>query len=373
MAHDPSKQPLFDPIQMGNQTLNNRIIMAPLTRLRAVEPSDVPTILAAEYYAQRAGAGLIITEATQVSFGAKGYAGAPGLHTDDQTAAWKVVTEAVHAKGGKIVVQLWHTGLVSHQSVQPEGRAPISASDVKVGVRTTLRDNDGNPIRVDATPPRPASVDEIQQVIADFADATSRAREAGFDGIEIHGAHGYLLHQFWTAHTNHRDDQYGGSKENRARFMLEVVDACIDAWDADHVGIRISPQGTFNEVEDRNSEAESLWLIEQLNQRGLMYLHLSEPDWAGGKPYTEEFRQQIRDAFDPMIIAAGGYTAEKAVKNIEAGYIDAVAFGRDYIANPDLAERIREGAPLNDQHPETFYGGGVEGYTDYPTLDKQAS
>ena len=359
---------LFQPLKMGTQTLKNRIMMAPLTRLRATEPDDVPTVLAAEYYSQRAGSGLLITEATQVSFGAKGYAGAPGLHTEDQIVAWKVITDAVHAKGGKIVVQLWHTGLVSHKSVQPEGRAPISASDTDVKVRTTLRDSEGNAIRVDVTPARAASVAEIEQVIADFAQATRNAREAGFDGVEIHGAHGYLLHQFWTPHTNNRDDKYGGSKENRARFMLEVIDACVDAWDADHVGIRISPLGTFNEVEDRNSEAESVWLIEQINKHGLMYVHLSEPDWAGGEPYSDEFRQQIRDAFDNLIIAAGGYTAEKAVKNVEAGYIDAAAFGRDYIANPDLAERIREEAPLNEPRPELFYGGGVEGYTDYPTL-----
>ncbi|WP_131668472.1 alkene reductase [Psychrobacter pygoscelis] len=364
---------LFEPVTMGAHTLKNRIIMAPLTRLRAVEPGDVPTILAAEYYSQRAGAGLVITEATQVSFDAKGYAGAPGLHTDDQVTAWKVVTDAVHAKGGKIVVQLWHTGLVSHKSVRPNSETPISASDVEVGVRTTLRDSDGGAIRVDATPPRPATIQEIHQVVADFAHATKCAREAGFDGVEIHGAHGYLLHQFWTPHTNNRDDKYGGSKENRARFMLEVIDACVDAWDADHVGIRISPLGTFNEVEDRNSEAESVWLIEQINKHGLMYLHLSEPDWAGGEPYSDEFRQQIRDAFDNLIIAAGGYTAEKAVKNVEAGYIDAAAFGRDYIANPDLAERLREDAPLNEPRSELFYGGGVEGYTDYPTLKKVAS
>ena len=182
--------------------------------------------------------------------------------------------------------------------------------------------------------------------------------------------HGYLLHQFWAEHTNKRDDEYGGSRENRARLMLAVIDACVDAWDADHVGIRISPLGTFNNVEAGYHEDENIWLIEQINKRGLMYLHLSEPDWAGGTPYSDAFRQRVRDAFGQMIIAAGGYTAEKAEKNIKAGYIDAVAFGRDYIANPDLAERIRAGAPLNEQHPQTFYGGGTEGYTDYQFLNQ---
>lgn len=366
MAHDN----LFEPVKMGAQTLKNRIIMAPLTRVRSIEPGDVPTPFAGEYYSQRAGAGLIITEATQVSFQAKGYAGAPGIHTQEQITAWKTIVDNVHAKGGKIVVQLWHTGLVSHKSVQPDGKAPISASDIDVGIRTSLRDSDNQAIRVDATPPRPATLDEIKQVIADFAQATKNAKEAGFDGIEIHGAHGYLLHQFWVEQTNQRDDEYGGSRENRARLTLDVIDACVDAWDADHVGIRISPLGTFNNVEAGYNEDENIWLIEQINKRGLMYLHLSEPDWAGGTPYSDAFRQHVRDAFDNMIIAAGGYTAEKAEKNIKAGYIDAVAFGRDYIANPDLAERIRTGAEFNEQHPESFYGGGIEGYTDYPFLNQ---
>ena len=210
----------------------------------------------------------------------------------------------------------------------------------------------------------------MQQVIADFGLATKNAKEAGFDGVEIHGAHGYLLHQFWVEQTNQRDDEYGGSRENRARLTLDVIDACVAAWDADHVGIRVSPLGTFNNVEAGYNEDENIWLIEQINKRGLMYLHLSEPDWAGGTPYSPEFRQRVRDAFGQMIIAAGGYTAEKAEQNIKDGYIDAVAFGRDYIANPDLAERIREGAPLNEQHPQTFYGGGTEGYTDYPFLNQ---
>lgn len=364
MAHDN----LFESVKMGTQTLKNRIVMAPLTRLRAVEPSDVPTALAGEYYSQRTGAGLIITEATQVSFQAKGYAGAPGIHTQDQTIAWKTIVDNVHAKGGKIVVQLWHTGLVAHESVQPDGKAPISASDIDVGVRTSLRDSQNQAIRVDATPPRPATLDEIKQVIADFAHATKCAQEAGFDGVEVHGAHGYLLHQFWVEQTNKRDDEYGGSRENRARLTLDVLDACIAAWDADHVGIRISPLGTFNNVEAGYEEDKNIWMIEQINKRQPMYLHLSEPDWAGGTPYNEGFREKIRAAFDNTIIAAGGYTAEKAEKNVKAGFIDAVAFGRDYIANPDLAERIHQGAPLNEQHPATFYGGGTEGYTDYPFL-----
>ena len=364
MAHDI----LFDPIKMGEQTIKNRIVMAPLTRLRAVEPGDIPNILSAEYYAQRAGAGLIITEATQMSEQAKGSAGAPALYSDDHITAWKVITDAVHAKGGKIVVQLWHTGLVSHKSVQPDSQAPISASDVDVGARTSLRDSDNEMIRVDATPPRPASKEDIQQVISDYAHAVKCAKKAGFDGVEVHGAHGYLLSQFWVEQTNKRDDEYGGSRENRARLMLEVIDACIEAWDAEHIGIRLSPWGKFNEVDAGYEVEDNIWLIEQINKRGLMYLHISEPDWAGGKPYTDEFRQQIRSAFDNTIIAAGGYDAKKAEDIINKGYIDVAAFGRDYIANPDLAERIKAGAELNKLRPELFYGGGGEGYTDYPFM-----
>lgn len=367
MAYDN----LFEAVNMGSQTLKNRILMAPLTRLRAVEPGDIPTALAAEYYSQRASAGLIITEATQVSFQAKGYAGAPGLHTQDQMTAWKVIVDSVHAKGGKIVAQLWHTGLVAHKSVQPDSKAPISASDVKLKVRTSLRDTDNEMIRVDTTPPRPATLDDIEQVIQDFAHATKLARKAGFDGVEVHGAHGYLLHQFWLEHTNKRTDQYGGSRENRARLMLEVVDACVNAWDNEHIGIRLSPHGTFNGAQTGNDEDGNIWLIEQINKRGLMYLHISEPDWIGGESFSDEFRQRIRTAFDNTIIAAGSYTGEKAEKNVKAGYIDAIAFGRDFIANPDLPERIRQNASFNEQRPESFHGGGSEGYTDYPFLDEQ--
>ncbi len=359
---------LFQPLTIGGTQLNNRIIMAPLTRLRAQEPGDVPSPLAAEYYAQRASAGLVITEATQVSFQAKGYAGAPGLHTDAQQVAWADIVAAVHAQGGKIAVQLWHTGLVSHSSVQPGGQAPISASAVDVGARTSLRDAQGQPVRVETTPTRAASVADIEQVVADYAAATQRARAAGFDLIEIHAAHGYLLNQFWVESINRRDDEYGGSRENRARLMLAVVDACIGAWDRQHVGIRLSPFGVFNNVDMGQNEADNLWLMAQLSERGLAYLHISEPDWAGGEPLTMGFRQSIRQAFAGPIIGAGGYDAAKAEDLMAAGLIDAAAFGRAYIANPDLVARIAKDAPLNEMDGATAYGGGAAGYTDYPVL-----
>lgn len=363
-----SHKALFAPLQLGQTTLNNRIVMAPLTRLRAIEPGDIPSPLAKTYYAQRATAGLVITEATQVSAQAKGYAGAPGIHSDAQVAAWKEITQAVHAQGGKIAIQLWHTGLVSHQSLQPDGQAPISASAVDVQARTSLRDEQGLPLRAETTVPRAASHDELQQVVADFAAACVRAREAGFDLVEIHGAHGYLLSQFWAEHTNQRSDEYGGSRENRARLMLEVVDACIAAWDKDHIGIRVSPFGAFNSVNMGDNEADQLYLLGELNQRKLAYLHISEPDWAGGQPLTEAFRQKVRAVYAGKIIAAGGYTAQKAEQLINAGLIDAAAFGRAFIANPDLVARIQQDAPLNEVNQATVYGGGAEGYTDYPTL-----
>lgn len=359
---------LFSPLTMGNAHLNNRIIMAPLTRLRAIEPGDVPGPFAAEYYAQRAEAGLIITEATQISFQAKGYAGAPGLHTDEQQAAWAKIVAAVHAKGGKIAVQLWHTGLVSHSSLQPEERAPISASAVTgLHVRTSLRDAQGQTYRAETTPPREATIQDINNVVTDYAAATRRAREAGFDFIEIHAAHGYLLSQFWAEVINHRTDGYGGNREKRAKLMLEVIDACVAAWDKNHIGIRISPLGAFNGVDFGYHEDDTVWLAAQINLRGIAYLHLSEPDWAGGKPLTPAFRQRLRETFQQTIITAGGYTAEKAEQVIEAGYADAVAFGRAFIGNPDLVNRFAIGAPLQHFNEATCYGGGAEGYTDYPT------
>lgn len=365
---------LLAPLTVGQTTLKNRIIMAPLTRLRAVEPGDVPGPLAAEYYAQRADAGLIITEATQISYQAKGYAGAPGLHTDAQQAAWTKIVDAVHAQGGKIAVQLWHTGLVSHQSLQPHGLPPISASAVTgLHVRTSLRDEHGHTIRAKATPPRAAELSDIHSVITDYAAATRRAREAGFDFIEIHAAHGYLLSQFWAEAINHRTDEYGGSRDHRARLILDVIDACISAWDKNHIGIRISPLGAFNGVDFGYHEDDSIWLVEQINQRGIAYLHISEPDWAGGQPLHHDFRQRLRAAFNHTIITAGGYTPEKAAAVVTAGDADAVAFGRAFIGNPDLVTRIAEDAPINGFNEATCYGGAAQGYTDYPTWQQEHS
>ncbi|MFK8260602.1 alkene reductase [Erwinia sp. AnSW2-5] len=360
---------LFTPLKTGAITVPNRIFMAPLTRLRSIEPGDIPTPLMGEYYRQRATAGLIITEATQISFQAKGYAGAPGLHSSEQIGAWKSINAGIHQDGGHSAVQLWHTGRISHASLQPESKAPVSASAINAETRTSLRDAEGKPVRETTSTPRALATAEVAGIVGDFRQAVINAREADFDLVELHAAHGYLIHQFLSPASNQRDDQYGGSIENRTRFALEVVDAAIAGWSADRIGIRISPLGPFNGLDNGEDQEEAaLYFIAELAKRQLAYLHISEPDWAGGKPYTSEFRQAIRAVYPGVIVGAGGYTAEKAEALIGQGLIDAVAFGRSYIANPDLVARLQNDAPLNEPKPETFYGGGAEGYTDYPFL-----
>ena len=360
---------LFTPLKTGAITVPNRIFMAPLTRLRSIEPGDVPTPLMAEYYRQRATAGLIITEATQISAQAKGYAGAPGIHSAEQIGMWKTINAGIHQEGGHSAVQLWHTGRISHTSVQPDGAAPVSASAINADTRTSLRDAQGNAVREATSTPRALSTEEVSGIVKDFQQAVSNAREADFDLVELHSAHGYLIHQFLSPASNQRQDQYGGSIENRTRFALEVVDAAVAAWSADRIGIRISPLGPFNGLDNGEDQEEAaLYYIAELAKRNLAYLHISEPDWAGGKPYSESFRKAIRNVYPGVIVGAGGYTAEKAETLIEQGLIDAVAFGRSYIANPDLVERLKQQAELNAPQPESFYGGGAKGYTDYPAL-----
>lgn len=282
---------------------------------------------------------------------------------------WKKITDGVHAENGHIAVQLWHTGRISHNSIQPGGQAPVAPSALSAGTRTSLRDENGHAIRVDTSVPRALETREIPGIVNDFRQAVINAREAGFDLVELHSAHGYLLHQFLSPSANHRTDQYGGSIENRARLVLEVVDAVSEAWGADRIGIRVSPIGSFQNTDNGpNEEADALYLIEELGKRGIAYLHMSEPDWAGGEPYTDAFRRKVRERFHGAIIGAGAYTLEKAEDLIGKGLIDAVAFGRAWIANPDLVARLKHNAELNPQRPESFYGGGAEGYTDYPTL-----
>ena len=369
---------LLSPITIGNMRLPNRVIMAPLTRLRSADTTGVKsgvggnaTALMAEYYSQRASAGMIITEATDISPDAKGYAGAPAIYNDEQVQAWRQVTDSVHQAGGRMGMQLWHTGLVSHASLQPGQAKPMSASAVNLGTksRTSLKDSDGNIYREATTPTRAMSQFEIHQVVDDFANAARNAIKAGMDFVELHAAHGYLIHQFLSSSVNSRTDEYGGSMENRMRFLKEILTAVVAAVGNERVGIRISPIGKFNEVR-AGDEEETLALIEMLDTFNLAYLHISEPDWAGGKPLSTEMRQKIRQAYRGVIIGSGGYSAEKADNLIRTGLIDAVAFGRGYIANPDLVERFSQNAPLNPMKPYGSYGGDKKGYTDYPTLQQ---
>jgi N-ethylmaleimide reductase len=369
---------LLSPITIGNMRLPNRVIMAPLTRLRSADTTGVKagiggnaTALMAEYYSQRASAGMIITEATDISPDAKGYAGAPAIYNDEQIQAWRQVTDSVHQAGGRMGMQLWHTGLVSHASLQPGQAKPMSASAVNLGTksRTSLKDSDGNIYREATTPTRAMSQFEIHQVVDDFANAARNAIKAGMDFVELHAAHGYLIHQFLSSSVNSRTDEYGGSMENRMRFLKEILTAVVAAVGNERVGIRISPIGKFNEVR-AGDEEETLALIEMLDTFNLAYLHISEPDWAGGKPLSTEMRQKIRQAYRGVIIGSGGYSAEKADNLIRTGLIDAVAFGRSYIANPDLVERFSQNAPLNPMKPYGSYGGDKKGYTDYPTLQQ---
>ncbi|RNL80345.1 N-ethylmaleimide reductase [Nocardioides marmorisolisilvae] len=358
---------LFEPLTLGDLTLPNRVVMAPLTRMRATPPNDVPNDLMLEYYRQRAGAGLIVSEGTQISPIGKGYMDTPGIYSDEQVAGWRRITDAVHAEGGLMAAQLWHVGRVSHESFH-DGELPVSASALEYRNRATIKGEDGKPLRANCPTPRALSVEEIAETVEDFRRASANAREAGFDLAEIHGAHGYLVHQFLSAESNHRTDQYGGSLENRLRFAVEVIDAVIEGWEPSRVGIRLSPLGSFNGLEANEIE-EILALAAVLEERGVGFLHLSEPDWAGGPVLDDDFRRQLRAAFSGVIIGAGNYTPEKAERLLEAGLIDAAAFGRAFLANPDLPERLRTGAELNEPDLSTFYGGGATGYTDYPALE----
>ena len=356
---------LFEPLSLGAVRTDNRVLMAPLTRMRATVPGDVPNALMGEYYVQRASAGLVISEGTQVSPEGKGYMDTPGIYSDEQVAGWREVTDAVHEAGGLIAAQLWHVGRVSHESFHDDG-LPVSASALPYRNRTTVRGEDGRPTRVACPTPRALRLDEIPRLLEDFRRATVNAREAGFDLVEIHGAHGYLLHQFLAGDSNQRADEYGGSLVNRARLMLEVTDAVIGAWSSDRVAIRISPVGAFNGTEDPDGAEAGLYVAGELGRRDLAFLHLSEPDWAGGPVLDDDYRRALREAHPGPIVGAGNYDLDKADRLLDAGLIDAAAFGRAFIANPDLPRRLAEGLPLNPQRPESFYGGDAEGYTDYP-------
>ncbi len=362
------KDVLFSPYALGDLQLPNRVIMAPLTRSRAKQPGDIPWELNATYYAQRASAGLIIAEATQVSPQGKGYAFTPGIHSVEQIEGWRKVTSAVHEKRGRIVLQLWHVGRISRPELQPNGEQPVAPSAIRPeGAQTFIDENSG---MLDVLEPRALTSAEIPGVVDQFRDAAENAKRAGFDGVEIHGANGYLIDQFIRSGTNRRTDDYGGSVENRFRFPMMVIDAVVGVWGGQRTGIRLSPTGTFNDMHDDDPVATYGALARQLNDSGIAYIEVVEDSFQGneveGRP--ESVIKAIRSGFTGTYIANGNYTADEARRRIQAGLCDLVSFGRPFISNPDLPKRLRLGAILNDYDPNTFYGGDEHGYTDYPAL-----
>lgn len=360
---------LFDPIRVGDIALANRIVMAPLTRNRAAA-NQVPSELAITYYAQRAGAGLIVTEASQISPEGQGYLDTPGVYSPEQIAAWKKVTDAVHAKGGKIVIQLWHVGRISHVSLQPNGQAPVSSTARAAKGKTFIKGG-----FEDVSAPRALRLDEIPGLIATYRQAARNAIDAGFDGVEVHGANGYLIDQFLRDSVNDRTDAYGGPIENRARLLLEVMNAVVGEVGAGRTGLRLSPVTPSNDAgQDSQAQALFSYVVEQLAPMKLAFLHLVEGQTGGARdvaPFDYEALRQRYKADHPngAWMVNNGYNRQMAIDVVASGAADLVAFGRPFISNPDLVRRLKEDAPLNALKPALLYGGTAEGYTDYPTLE----
>ncbi len=362
--------PLFEPVTLGALELKNRVAMAPMTRSRAVA-GEVINATAATYYAQRAGAGLIISEATQISRSGQGYPNTPGIFTDDQVAGWKVVTDAVHAAGGLIVAQLWHVGRVSLPDYQPDGGAPVGASAIAAEGQAMKPDFSMTPF----VTPRALTEAEIEGVLADYAHAARQAKAAGFDGVELHGANGYLVDQFLRDGSNRRTDRWGGSVENRARFLIEATRALVDDWGPERVGVRLSPTGTSNGMFDSDPAATFGHAAAALKPFGLAFLHLIEaepPHPMAGPEGSPRLAKALREAFGGPVMLNGGLTRETAEAALADGRADLVSVGIPFLANPDLVDRWKTDAELNPADRATFYGGGDKGYIDYPTLDQAA-
>nr|WP_315597162.1 alkene reductase [uncultured Cupriavidus sp.] len=354
-----SSESLFSAFRLGAIDVRNRVAMAPLTRSRA-GMDGVQTPLAVDYYAQRTSAGLIITEATNISRQGRGYAYTPGIYTDAHVAAWARVTDAVHAAGGRIVMQLWHVGRMSHVSLQEDGAAPVAPTAIQAGGNVFTEAGHLPP-----SMPRELATEEIAGIVDDYRNAARRAKEAGFDGVEVHAANGYLLEQFLRDSTNRRDDRYGGSIENRARLTLEVVEAVAEVWGADRVGLRLSPLSTAvgdTPLDSTPMETHS-YLVRRLGEIGLAYLHVVEGQLHGGNGAAAFDVQGLRAAFGGAYIANNGYDRHRALGATASGHADMIAFGKAFIGNPDLVERLQSNAPLFDAPVATFFGGGAEGYT----------
>lgn len=362
-THDP----LFEPLALGSLTLPNRIVMPPMTRSRATQPDDSANALMAQYYAQRAGAGLIVSEGTYISPMGKGYAGTPGLCTPAHVDGWRGVTDAVHAAGGRIFAQLWHVGRLSHNSLLG-GRAPVSSSAIQArGVNVFIENEDGSPNFVQASTPRELTKGEIREIVDEYRQAARNAMAAGFDGIELHAANGYLVNQFLDSQANARTDEYGGSLENRIRFLDEVARALVEAvGDACRVGIRLAPLTTLNGCVDADPVATYTAAARRLGEIGVGYVHIAEADWDDAPDMPLAFKQTLRSVYPGVLIYAGKYTAERARDALEAGWADLIAFGRPFVANPDLPERLRNDEPLAEHDRNTLFGGDARGLTDYP-------
>jgi N-ethylmaleimide reductase len=363
----PGPDILFTPFNLRGHILRNRIVMAPLTRNRAIHGTDAPQPLNAEYYAQRADAGLIISEATQISPTGKGYAWTPGIYSPEQVAGWKLVTDAVHAKDGTIYAQLWHVGRISHPTLQPGNQAPVAPSAIApIGQRTFIENGTFTEIGM----PRELDLREIPGIVEDYRKATRNAIQAGFDGVEIHGANGYLIQQFLSDGSNHRTDRYGGSVLNRLRFALEVTKAVISEIGASRTAIRLAPVSPANGIFDSSPEAVYFPLVREFDKLKLAYIHVIEGVTGGPRELKGFDFQALRKEFNGPWIVNNGYTHQMAIEAISSGYADLVAFGKLYIANPDLVERFKTNAALNEIDSATLYGGGAKGYTDYPRLSK---
>jgi N-ethylmaleimide reductase len=354
---------LFQHYKLGDFTLANRVVMAPLTRNRATPGSDAPNDLMVEYYRQRASAGLIVTEASQISLQGQGYIHTPGIYTDEQARGWRRINDAVHEEGGKIFIQLWHVGRISHVSLQAGAGAPVAPSAIRANSKTFVASG-----FVDVSEPRALELNEIPGIVADYVRAAERAKKAGFDGVEIHAANGYLLDQFQKDGSNHRTDAYGGSIENRCRLTLEVVDAITKILPPGRVGIRLSPVSPANDVSDSAPQAVFDYLVRQLDARKLGYIHIVEGATGGPRDIAPFDFAALRKAFHGAYVANNSYDRALATQAVTTGAADLIAFGRPFISNPDLVERLRRDAPLNALDVKTLYGGGAEGYTDYPAL-----
>ncbi|WP_225032202.1 alkene reductase [Paraburkholderia sp. XV] len=366
----------FTSVQLGRHILTNRIVLPPLTRQRAAQPGDIPTDLMAEYYRQRASAGFMVAEGAQIEPRGQGYAWTPGIYSEGQIAGWRKITQAVHDAGGVIFAQLWHVGRVSHSALQPNGDAPIAPSAIAPQrVKAFIETGSGVGHLVSPPTPRALTVPEVKELVQLYARAAHNAIGAGFDGVEIHSANGYLVNQFISAHANRREDEYGGSLENRLRFLREIVSAVSAAVGPERLGVRFTPlfestdqDRVYIGLVEEDPHTTYIEAIRLLEGAGVAYLSIAEADWDNAPDLPLSFRQAVRQAYSGRIIYAGKYTVERGARLLEAGLADLVAFGRAFIANPDLPARIANGWPLNTLRPELLYGGGAEGFTDYPTF-----